>query len=317
MTRAAQKEQTLGELLVEFWHGRYFILTGLMLALVLGAGFLFVAQPHHKAVMILAPSEPMTSAAQYKAGGEQAVGSLIPQDQGDHLFVRFQASYKGAAVAALLLRDEEILEGLQQDQAFLFSQGQREWNAEQLADYISRRVIISSIGETELREFSFMHADPVFARMFLERLHETTDGLIRYAIRRDVNERVIYIRDALSKANNPEHRRAYTDLLMEQERLKMLVSTPQPYAALVVELAYTQAKLGWPKPMLVMAAFALSGVFIGFIVYSLFALKGGQREERTPLQRQARKMREWVKTGAGNSNHQKTMRRYSSDDAAE
>ncbi|MBL4805312.1 MAG: hypothetical protein JKY71_10635 [Alphaproteobacteria bacterium] len=52
-------------------------------------------------------------------------------------FTRFENSYKGVAVANLLLKNPEITEGLKQDRTFIFSEPTQEWSAEELAEYIS------------------------------------------------------------------------------------------------------------------------------------------------------------------------------------
>jgi hypothetical protein len=50
-----------------------------------------------------------------------------------------------------------ILSGLAQDRAFVFSEGKRSWTAEELAEYISKRVRVDPVGETSLCSFSYYH----------------------------------------------------------------------------------------------------------------------------------------------------------------
>lgn len=111
----------------------------------------------------------------------------------------------------------------------------------------------------------FWHPDPDYAAAFLTRLHEIIDRLIREDIAREARERVTYLRSLGFQTTNPEHRRALTDLLMEQERLLMLVSMDQPYAATIIELAGTGPKPEWPAPGLLLIAAMAAGALAGYL----------------------------------------------------
>ncbi|MEZ5814473.1 MAG: hypothetical protein R3E13_07150 [Alphaproteobacteria bacterium] len=293
-----KREDTLGDLAGAVWAGRVFVLFGLMIG-ALGA-FVFVeaAVPHYGARMVLVPASPMNMAAVSEVGRSGAVSSVNAQN--DMSFTRFEASYKGVSVAGLLLRDPEITAGLAQDKAFVFSDVERGWSAEKLAEYIARRVEIDPVGETRLRGFRYLHPDKDFAVMFLRRLHNITDGLIRHGLRKDVNERIAYLNEALSETMNPEHRRAMTDLLMEQERLKMLVSIDQPYAASVVVPAASSVKVIWPDPALVYSALMAVGAFLGFVVFSI--RKGRAQDVLAGFPVQKIRQEPWFFPESGNSN---------------
>ena len=304
-------EQTLGELLTEIWQARIYVLSGLFITALGALLFLGLAIPHYQASTIIAPASPMQSlSTASRAEPNRNVQSSQPN--ANALFTRFEAMYKGPSVAALLLRDQEILRGLIRDQSFRFSRAQQDWSPALLAEYIARRITIDPIGETNLRSLRYLHADPVFASLFLQRLHETTDGLIRHAMRADVNERIHYLENSLNRVTNPEHRRALTDLLLEQERLKMLVSIEQSYAASIVEPAASSAKTRWPDSMLIFPVFMLAGALIGFVIYTLrvsqsAAAAAKSANHEMPLQKQgqkqqARKMSDWIRRDTGNSN---------------
>ncbi len=316
MSKGRKAEPTLGDLVIEVWRARVFVLCGLGVGFLLALAFMFSALPHYRAVMILSPASPMGAvSARVTAdrNGAEAYGDSRVDDGA--LFTRFEAMYKGASVAALLLHNEVILEGLERDRAFIFSEGELEWNAAKLSEYIARRVVVDPVGETDLRQFYYDHVDPKFAAIFVQQIHEVTDGLIRYSMRRDVNERIEYLHEALGGVNNPEHRRGLTDLLMEQERLKMLVSINQAYAASVVEPSIARERAIWPSRGLVFAAFMGIGAFLGFVVYSvrhagldarIVSDNGRSAHDLTAsralAKKSTRKMRDWVRRDSGNNN---------------
>ena len=101
------------------------------------------------------------------------------------------------------------------------------------------------------------------------RIHRVSDEIIRRRILYEVNGRVAYLNTALSATVNPDHRRNLTSLLIEQERLKMLVSLDQPYAATIVERPFVSSKPRWPDPYIIYAVFLFVGLLLGFIVYGL------------------------------------------------
>ena len=269
-----QAEATLADLVKEIWQGRVFVLVGIVIGALCAFAFISLAVPHHRAQAILAPASPMNLSS--VTSTQQAYGRPAPQVQGSDAadsFTRFEVSYKGPAVAGLLLRDPEITEGLAADKAFKFSQPEQTWTVEELAEYIEKRVKVDPVGETALRGYSYLHPDKDFAQAFLHRLHNITDGLIRHGMRKEVNERIAYLNVAIGETLNPDNRRVITDLLMEQERLKMLVSIDQPYAASVVVSPSASVKVKWPDAMLVYPALMLVGAFLGFVAFSVWRLQ--------------------------------------------
>ena len=301
----SKSEDTLGDVLKDIWNARGFVLVGIVAGGLLALVLMLAAVPHSKAQVILAPANPMNISAMNVK--QQAYGSA-PQSTGQDVvasFTRFEASYKGATVAGLLLRDPEITAGLARDKGFKFLGAEQGWSPEKLADYIERRVHSDPVGETSLRALSYLHPDKDFAVTFLSRLHNVTDGLIRHSMRKEVNERIAYLNEALGETFNPDHRRAMTDLLMEQERLKMLVSIDQPYAASVIVPPSASVKTVWPDPMLVYPVFMAVGALIGF---ALFNLTGG-RDEDILAGFDAVKQREWFFPESGNNNEKPPEKR--------
>jgi uncharacterized protein involved in exopolysaccharide biosynthesis len=261
-----QSETTLADLAKEIWRGRGFVLGGAVCGLAIAFLFIMMAVPHSRAQMVLSPASPMEASAK----DQNSKPDVASQNMQAALnFERFQSVAKGAAVASLLLRSPELVKGLEYDQSFLFSKPVTNWRPENLAEYISRRVQFVPVGETPLRILRYSHRDAKFAAAFLQRLHAITDGVIRHSVRTEVNERIGYLQQEMQRSMNPEHRRAMTDLLMEQERLRMLVSIDQPYAALVIEPAFSSSKALWPDKMLVFSSFAALGAFLGFVFFSL------------------------------------------------
>lgn len=258
----------------DFWAGRIYILGGILFATMIAFVFVFVSQPHYKASMIVAPANTMNGAeiSSLMADDDlfalryliQRVGVSNSSD-----FVNFENIFSGPSVAEKLLDDERILSGLAQDRTFRFSSAQTSWNAAELSAYLARRVKMEPMGAAGLRSLRYYHTNADFAVFLLQKIHAVTDDLIREKIRSQASERVQYLNEAIARNVNPEHRRTLTTLLLEQERLLMLVSIDQPYAAAIIEPTAASAKTQWPDKPLVFSVMVLIGAFIGFVVFSL------------------------------------------------
>ncbi len=265
------REPTLMDFLKSLWSLKLFLLMGVFLAAV--AAFILQTNltPHYKARMIVGPANPINGAE---------VSSLLANDNLFALrylfqrvgmanapdFMRFENIYDGPSVAKILLQDEVILNGLLQIRPYGFLSAPKNWNADRLSKYLSSQIKIMPIGASPMREMSYFHPDPEFAPYMLRKIHQISDALIRTNIRADAEQRVIYLNQAIAETRNPDHRRALTTLLLEQERLKMLVSIDDAYAASIIEPASVSYKPLWPNAVLLYGVLMLLGAILGGLI---------------------------------------------------
>lgn len=264
-------------LLREFWAAKVFLAVGLMLGLFTAFVFMSILQPKYEARMMVGPAQPLEAGvqAQYQDGGNSYV---LPADRPASRevvsnFVRFEAMRRGVSVARLLLRDERIVEGVSDDHAFILDDGREGVQPTELAKYIGRRVKMDRFGETALKEMVYKHPDPAFAAYFLQQIHRTTDQLIRADLRSKVDQQIAYLERVVAKTVNPEQRRIMTNLLLEQERARMMVSMDAPVAASVYEPAAAGRYAVWPDAGLFYGGFGLLGLMLGYFVFGLIHYK--------------------------------------------
>jgi hypothetical protein len=184
-------------------------------------------------------------------------------------FQRFENMVFGPSVAQILLQDKKITSGLKTDRSFTFSEVHENWSAELLSEYLKDRIKLKPVGVTTARKMEYLHSDAAFSEYLLTGLHHVADSLIRRDIRQDAQARVDYLSKAIQETGNPEHRRALTTLLMEQERLLMLVSIDQPYAASVIEPASSSVKPAWPDLYLLYLGLPFICLCLGFIIHGM------------------------------------------------
>ncbi len=310
-------------MLWDLWKARFFLLFGGMTGLLCAVLFVAMVVPFRQAHMTVMPADfsgffHKTAFESGTGRGESRDGAREGGFPAGQAFSEFQAKMHGPAVASLLLRSPDIVRGLQADSVFYFSKPETEWTPEKLAEYIEKRVVVSPVGETLMRNITYWHADPRFSVFFLQRLQAVTDNLIRYGIRKSVDERISYLRDALVHIVNPEHRRAVTDLLMEQERLRMLVSMEQPFSATVVEQAFVSPRAVWPDFSLVVVVCSVTGVFLGFFCFHAWrasCLIGAQKkvsaekivQDTSDFKARLEGMRKGWHKGRGDNNNQRPL----------
>ncbi len=263
-------EKTLFDVLHDVWRAKLYMLVCVVISLICAFIFLGVAQKYYRAQMIVAAAVPMgqglSLAADMGEGSAQVQSSAL---QSSAAFMQFEQIYSGVSVARILLNDKAVMARIDMDRVFEFASPEEQWNAERLSEYLKKHVVLAPVSGTALRSLQYYHPDKDFAKDLVGRVHRIADEIIRARVLRETSERIEYLEQALDRSQNPDHRRNLTALLMEQERLKMLVSLDQPFAARVVEFPHVSAQPRWPDAYFIYSVFLLMGLFIGFVIYGL------------------------------------------------
>ncbi|MCC7304813.1 MAG: hypothetical protein IT558_00980 [Alphaproteobacteria bacterium] len=266
--------KTFSEVWSDLWRARFFVTAGAAAGILLAALYVMLAVPFYRADMIVSPANPISGTDVISVpGGDSMLATPYKAqyvgNDNSYEFMRFENMIAGPSVAGILLKDETILKGLNHERRFVFLKPDTVWNAEKFAEYIRARVRTEPIGETPLRRLVYFHPSSDFAAYFMNRLHAVTDQIIRSNVKEDAAERVRYLQQALDSTNNPEHRRVLTALLMEQERLRMLASIDQPYAAAMVEPPAVSYRPRWPDRLMVFASLLVAGCLAGFMIHGV------------------------------------------------
>jgi hypothetical protein len=262
------QEQGLVDFIKDIWAARMTILFFGLVGAALAVLTIVAVTPRYRAAMIVAPADgyALGDYASSLSDGEAISIPFWRPREADGVstdFHRFIYTVKGPAVAAILLKDPAVLSGIAKDA--MWTKDAKEWSAEALADYLSRKIRIEHLGATPLRRISYAHEDAAFAAVFLRKIHLVADQLIRRDRRRQSESRITYLQDTLQKTVNPDHRRGIADLLTQQEHIQMLANLDEPYAAIVVEPPTSTPRPVWPDRALLLAGFSLLGGGVGFL----------------------------------------------------
>jgi hypothetical protein len=265
------QEPTLADLMKDVWRARFYILACVAALFVLSFIFIVSSTSQYRATMIVAPADgyALGDYASSISEGERVVLPFWrPKDQEGVStdFYRFVYTMKGSAVAAILLKDDSVLAGIAKDGRW--NSKRQSWSAEELSEYIDKNIRIEHLGTTPLRRISYQHPDSQFAAVFLRKLHLVSDQLIRRDRRRQSESRITYLEDTLRKAVNPDHRKVITNLLMQQEHIRMLANLDEAYAAIVVEAPSSTPRPVWPNKSLIFALSGILGIMGGYLIWS-------------------------------------------------
>lgn len=275
----ATPDISIGDMLRHLWAARRAIGIGMAIGLSAALGYLALAVPSYRAQIVLGPANPLTGIETAAPAGNDNLFALrfVMERMGNagaSDYLNFEQILTGPRVANALLSDPEIRKGLTQDKTLWILPSGRFENAAAFAEYLQHRLRFEPVGATALRRVVYLHPDPAFAALFVQKATHIADGLIRTAVAAQTAERVTYLQTALDQTFNPDNRRALTDLLMEQERLRMLSAIDQPYAANVVEPAAVSARPRWPDWPMIMAVAMAVGACAGFVLHGLRSRRG-------------------------------------------
>lgn len=269
-------EPTLGELLADILRAKWFVLAGTVLGVLAALAVIWAAVPQYKATMIVGP-------AARTAGGMRDVAAMLPDNANlafEYVlhnfspgeasdFMRFEHILREAQVASVLVGDDGFRKAIAKDRRFIFSSPYSVADAGEMAAYLQKHIRIEPVGATPLRRLVYRHPDPVFAVSMLGRVHDIADHIIRAEAQENTQHRIGYLQAALDSSGHPDHRRALTALLMEQEHINMVLNMEESFAAAIAEPAFAAVRPDWPRKPLLLVIFAMMGAVFGYAGYSM------------------------------------------------
>lgn len=142
----------------------------------------------------------------------------------------------------------------------------RQWtppNPARLQEYMQENVIIERSAKNPTVTVSFDHPDPEFGIGFLRDTHEVVDDYLREkALERSAGN-IAYLTWKLNRVTVAEYRSALTEALSEQERTRMLASSPAAYAAEPFGNPAASRRATVPNAFFVLLACTIGGILIG------------------------------------------------------
>ncbi len=260
------QSETLPQLMARIWLQKAYLFYGVLAGLLCALLLLVFLKPHYEATMIVAPPVHDSRTDSFVEGVfvyAPEVEAKIPTGSPD--FIRFEQSLRGASVAGLLFQMDGISQKINEDTLWRGVKGRVD-GPEDLALYLSTHIQIESVGVTSSRKITYRHPDPEFAVKLLKILRKADDQIIRTSVKAETEIKIEWLKSELQKTLNPDHRQALAQLLMTEERRRMLLSLETPYAVSVVEEAASIPRPVVPDKLLILIVFVMIGALCGSFV---------------------------------------------------
>lgn len=252
--RSYYADATFTDFLGDLWRARLHLLVGGVAGLLGALQFLFMAVPHTRAMMIVAPA---------------TVSATVDAQGTDVAFDRFEATLRGPSVAASIFADQSLRDGVAADRRWRIGKAVPVDSAADIASYLEKHVEILPVGSTLLRRVRYAHPDARFAVTLLAALGTAADSAIRDDVRTQVTQRAAYLQNTLSQTTNPDYRRHLTDLLNDEQKARLDLAQDRPYAAILAEAPAAEGRPHWPRAGFVLPVMVMMGLFFGFALFNL------------------------------------------------
>jgi hypothetical protein len=170
----------------------------------------------------------------------------------------------GVAVSSLLFQMDDVANKVAEGTIWR-GVSQQVKSPENLSLILQNEIQIETIGVTASRKITYRHPDPKFAVKLLMLLRKADDQIIRTSIKSETENKIEWLKTEFQKTLNPDHRNALVQLLMSEERRRMLLSLETPYAVNVVEEASASPKPVTPNRPFIFLMMCLVGGFCGSV----------------------------------------------------
>jgi hypothetical protein len=267
---------SLPEILIRIRQHKIFIFWGLGFGVLIATVLTLLLRPHYEASMIVAPPLHDTRTQSFVDGVmvyAPDVAAHIPT--GNPEFIRFEQSLRGVAVSKVLFRMEGVVSKIEEASLWRGFSNRIE-SPEDLSVYLKKNIRSEPIGVTASRGIRYRHPDPEFAVKLLVLLRKVDDQIIRTSIKSETETKIEWLKTEFQKTLNPEHRQALVQLLMSEERRRMLLSLETPYAVNIVEEASASPRPVVPNRTIIFLMMGFAGGLCGALMAVIAFQKGPQ-----------------------------------------
>jgi uncharacterized protein involved in exopolysaccharide biosynthesis len=283
------------------------VLIGIILTLFLAGYFTYIRTATFKYVAELKVMPAQSSEGLLQGGLSglaAAAGLRIGQGSASSPFLIYPTQIRSRELADALSKDQKLMQSL-------FSQN---WNAEKgqwqektttvgelkkavkrilgipvyawqppagsdVQKLIENFIEIKEDKLTQIVTIRFASSNPTFAKEFLWKIHQNADLILRQRSLRRANQNVKYLQQKLNNLDVASYRQALTDILVQQERFRMIASSNVAFAAEPLGPPYTPATPTRPRSSLILALTLLIGSITAFLTSLLLEVKAAKRSQ--------------------------------------
>lgn len=292
MNNTVQNDLTLVDLLSALKrHKRIVALTPIVF-LVLSIAYLHIAQQKYSVVLKVAPIDSSNVSVPGGLGNLASFAGLsIPSAQESNSFELYLEGIKSRQAATAIAANQVlmqklfveewdntepawrepsgILRTLQSLAKAMFGFYDAPWqppNGTRVAEYLENELRVLRDTSSPIVTISIDHRDPDLGREILIALHQSVDSALRQKELERTSSYINYLKVQTEGVAVTEYRQALNDIIIEQEKRRMVASSDLAFAAEPLEEPAISPKPTSPRPALVIILSLMLGSFAGVII---------------------------------------------------
>lgn len=210
--------------------------------------------------------------------GNNFIGEFLSEH---HLEAVFFASKSWESTSNTLIYNEKLYNGKEWLRKATTLKGKEPTHKELSENFRSKHLSFSLDDKTGFVTISISHVSPYVAHNTLNSLVKYINDELRNQAIEKSNKKIIYLKDAISNTNDSEIKTGFINMLVAEEKDKMLASVNTEFVFTVIDPAFIPSEKSGPKRLIILIMFVFVGGFIGVLIGLIqeFYFKGKQNEE--------------------------------------
>lgn len=290
--RDRSNETIAQELIGSAWRHRWLVVLTVIVMLGLGVLFILVSPTRYTSRLVVMPTEASQQLSDLlrNAGASALAGSLTSLTGNEQItyFDRFSKQLTAVGTAAALKEHAGLVESLMglrwNDQrkiwestsfltpvkAALGLETSVDTSAQAVAEFLRRTLNQEQDRDSPITTLSLDATDAEVARQTLGYLHRYSDDQIKQAIYQQTQSKLEYLQRRLQNVTVNDYRQTLIGLILDQEKILMLIQPNLPFAAEALEQPEVLTEPSSPKKIRILALAGLIGLVLGaFFAYRI------------------------------------------------
>ena len=289
--RQRPTETIAQELIGSAWRHKWLVAFVTLVAIGLGVGWILVAPTRYTSRLVIMPTEASQQLSDLlrNAGASVIANSLTSLTGNEQItyFDRFSKQLTSVNTASALKEHAGLIESLMSlrwnDQkkfweadsfltpvkAYFGLDTDVDTSAQAVAEFLRKNLTQEQDRDSPITTLSLDATDADVARQTLGYLHQYSDDRIKQAIYQQTQSKLEYLQRRLQSVTVNDYRQTLIGLILDQEKILMLIQPNLPFAAEALEPPEVLSEPTSPKKARILAVAGLLGLALG----SLFAYR--------------------------------------------
>ncbi|WP_404393192.1 Wzz/FepE/Etk N-terminal domain-containing protein [Pseudoalteromonas phenolica] len=210
--------------------------------------------------------------------GNNFIGEFLNEH---NLEAVFFASKSWEPTSNTLFFNEKLYDGKEWLREETILKGKEPTHKELSENFRSEHLSLSLDDKTGFVSISVSHVSPHVAYSTLNNLIQYINNELRNQAIEKSNKKIAYLKDAISNTSDSEIKTGFINMLVAEEKDKMLASVNTEFVFTVVDPAFLPSDKSGPKRLIILLMFVFFGGFLGVLIALIkeFYFKGKQNEE--------------------------------------